>query len=120
MAELAVQAELAAIDQELCAAKKTVTFRIHYRCCFGQSVAVVGDCDVLGSWQVSNRLQWTENDFWQGTVKFPRSILKIQYKYVVVTDQEISDHIALWEPGENHTLKLSGEQTTIIDFWNYL
>ncbi len=44
-----------------------VSFKLPYRCSFGQEICIVGSGDKLGNWQVQNgvKMQWSENDVWQ-------------------------------------------------------
>jgi hypothetical protein len=47
-----------------------LSFKIPYRCSFGQEVALVGNASEMGEWNVQGgvSLKWTEGDVW--TVEF--------------------------------------------------
>lgn len=44
-----------------------LSFKLPYRCSFGQELCMVGSGDALGNWSVENgkRMQWTDGDVWQ-------------------------------------------------------
>lgn len=44
-----------------------VSFKLPYRCSFGQELAIVGSGEALGNWDVKHakRMEWTAGDVWQ-------------------------------------------------------
>jgi hypothetical protein len=48
-------------------AKVKLSFKLPYRCSFGQELCLVGSGDALGNWRVEHgrRMQWTDGDVWQ-------------------------------------------------------
>jgi hypothetical protein len=62
-------AAAAASPHHPCAAanKVKLSFKLPYRCSFGQELCMVGSGDALGNWSVENgkRMQWTDGDVWQ-------------------------------------------------------
>lgn len=47
-----------------------VTFKLQYRCKFGQNLYIVGICSELGCWDVAKAvpLQWNDGDVWSTNV----------------------------------------------------
>lgn len=47
--------------------KVKVTFKLPYRCSFGQEICLVGSGENLGNWDVQHgkRMKWTDGDVWQ-------------------------------------------------------
>lgn len=50
--------------------KVKLSFKLPYRCSFGQELCLVGSGEFLGNWSVENgkRMHWTDGDVW--TVDF--------------------------------------------------
>lgn len=122
LAELAAQAELAAIEKELPASEISVNFRVTYRCAFGECLAVVGSSNELGGWDVASapRMFWSEGDVWTVTKIFKYQTAPIAYKYVVVQHGNPFSPVLRWEAGDNHLLRLpSGGviQLKLFDQW---
>lgn len=61
-----------------------MTFRLHLRVDFGQSVSIIGNCRELGDWNNvrAARLEWSKGDLWETTIKLNQPFF--QYKYAVV------------------------------------
>ena len=57
-----------------------VSFNLPYRCQFGQHLAIVGDDERLGQWNVQQgvAMQWSEGDVWHVDLEVPaRSVLSV-------------------------------------------
>jgi hypothetical protein len=58
-----------AITLPFCAGIKTVklSFKLPYKCSFGQEIAMVGSGESLGNWDVhqAKSMHWTDGDIWQ-------------------------------------------------------
>uniref|UniRef100_A0A061QPX2 Starch-binding domain-like protein n=1 Tax=Tetraselmis sp. GSL018 TaxID=582737 RepID=A0A061QPX2_9CHLO len=91
-----------------------VLFHLPYRCSFGQSLALVGSPEPLGSWDVSKCVQmtWSEGDIWRGEIELdPGSFANhLEYKYVV---RNHDGTVITWKPGENIRLEIPREQAKI-------
>ena len=122
MAELASQAEQAAIEKELPVSEIFVNFRVTYRCAFGEALAVVGSSADLGVWDVkaAPRLTWSAGDVWTVTKNFRHQKIPVAYKYVVVQHGNSDSPVLRWEAGDNHVVRLSGggvTQLNLFDQW---
>lgn len=47
--------------------KVKLSFKLPYRCSFGQELCLVGSGEALGNWSVDKgrRMHWTDGDIWQ-------------------------------------------------------
>ena len=47
--------------------KVKLSFKLPYRCSFGQELAIVGSGEALGNWDVQHakRMHWTSGDVWE-------------------------------------------------------
>lgn len=47
--------------------KVKLSFKLPYRCSFGQEICLVGSGEALGNWSVENgkRMHWTDGDVWE-------------------------------------------------------
>lgn len=104
--------------------KVPVTFRIKYKCKFGQELCIVGDDEALGAWNMQNAipLKWSDGNIWVGCVELIER-QKVQYKYVV-RNGDMS--IERWQEGNNVVLEVpdlehqDGEEACrleVQDFW---
>ncbi|GFR40258.1 hypothetical protein Agub_g830, partial [Astrephomene gubernaculifera] len=50
-----------------------VSFKVQYRCPYGQRVALVGDVPPLGRWATGRcqRMRWGRGDYWSCSVALP-------------------------------------------------
>ncbi len=75
LSELHLHSELAhrAVGREITVrdAAVPVTFKLQYRCNFGQNMCITGVATTLGSWDVEQAvpLEWTDGDVWSASVK---------------------------------------------------
>ena len=121
LAELAAQAELAAIEQEHEASEISVTFQISYHCEFGQCLAVIGSSSELGNWELRKdppRMRWSSGDLWTTTLKLKIREFPIQYKYIVVEHGTLNPKILRWEAGNNHICSLRGKSVLNIKLFD--
>eukprot|EP01125_Pyxidicula_operculata_P002210 TRINITY_DN12120_c0_g1_i1.p1 TRINITY_DN12120_c0_g1~~TRINITY_DN12120_c0_g1_i1.p1 ORF type:complete len:935 (+),score=194.70 TRINITY_DN12120_c0_g1_i1:47-2806(+) len=97
----------------------TLRFRLEYFTQPGESISVVGNNDVLGSWDISKgyRLTWKGKGMWEGLVNFKEEGVDLEYKYVLQTP----DGSYVWEGGKNKQFSFWGgnEQgvTDLVDYW---
>lgn len=85
--------------------KVRISFKLPYRCSFGQELCLVGSGEALGNWSVENgkRMHWTDGDVWQ--VDFEVSAgpeVQLEYKYVVRSQEGA----LYWKPGDNCQIKV--------------
>ena len=88
--------------------ENVVHFRVRYNTKFGQQLFITGDAEELGGWKLENAVSLFyefNQDYWEGSVKFQKSVVsrKIKYKYVVVNDN--NDYF--FEPAKNHVIEIS-------------
>lgn len=109
-------------------ARVKVSFKLPYRCSFGQELAIVGSGEALGNWDVKNakRMQWTDGDVWQ--VEFEVSTgpeVEMEYKYIVKNHSD--GKVLAWKPGSNLCLKVPvvqeeqhavAEEVRVRDAWD--
>ena len=71
-----------------------------------QSLAILGNQEELGNWDVSKALILSCDKFPQWSVELDAGNLKspVEYKFLIINNADKS--AARWEPGENRTLKL--------------
>lgn len=86
--------------------KVKLSFKLPYRCSFGQELCLVGSGEALGNWSVDKgrRMHWTDADIWQ--VDFEVSTgpeVQLEYKYVV---KNTDGGVLCWKPGENCQIKV--------------
>ncbi|WIA39587.1 hypothetical protein OEZ86_005671 [Tetradesmus obliquus] len=86
--------------------KVKLSFKLPYRCSFGQEICLVGSGEALGNWSVENgkRMHWTDGDVWE--VDFEVSAgpeVELEYKYVVKSQD---GGVLCWKPGENCQIKV--------------
>lgn len=83
-----------------------VSFRLPYRCNFGQNLRLVGSGAPLGDWDVSRSaaMTWSDGDVWKAELELQLGRdSAIEYKYVVVSED---GWCANWKPGANIMLLL--------------
>jgi hypothetical protein len=89
-----------------------VSFRLPYRCEFGQNVSIAGSISPLGGWNVGQCLdmRWTDGDVWQAELEVPAlgSLGECEYKYVV---RNTDGSVVTWTPGSNFALQLPPGET---------
>lgn len=83
-----------------------ISFKLPYRCSFGQELYLVGSGEALGNWSVEHarRMHWTDGDVWE--VDFEVSTgpeVELEYKYVVRSQD---GGVLAWKPGENCQIKV--------------
>eukprot|EP00878_Enallax_costatus_P029705 GHUV01032247.1.p1 GENE.GHUV01032247.1~~GHUV01032247.1.p1 ORF type:complete len:209 (+),score=28.40 GHUV01032247.1:343-969(+) len=86
--------------------KVKLSFKLPYRCSFGQELCLVGSGEALGNWSVdrARRMHWTDGDIWQ--VDFEVSAgpeVQLEYKYVV---RACDGGVLCWKPGENCQIRV--------------
>ncbi|GIL65408.1 hypothetical protein Vafri_19157 [Volvox africanus] len=76
-----------------------VSFKVEYKCPYGQSLTLVGDTAPLGSWSSKRgqRMHWSRGDVWTCNVMLPAGS-EIECKYVIVDDQGRAQR---WQEGSN-------------------
>ncbi|GBF93228.1 20S proteasome subunit beta [Raphidocelis subcapitata] len=89
--------------------KIKLSFKLPYRCHFGQDLCIVGSSEDLGNWDPRRGvgMQWSEGDVWQ--VEFEVSAgpqLELEYKYVV---RNPDGGIAAWKPGSNFRVRVGAD-----------
>lgn len=84
-----------------------VSFKLPYRCKYGQHLSIAGSISPLGGWNVGRCLDmhWTNGDLWQAEVEIPalRNLGSCEYKYVV---RNTDGSVDTWTPGGNFALQL--------------
>lgn len=86
--------------------KVKVALKIPYRVSFGQSLCVVGSCDVLGNWTPDKGLPmtWTKDDWWTAELDLTsRDSINLEYKYLV---RNSDGGVAHWKPGGNYKIAM--------------
>jgi 4-alpha-glucanotransferase len=81
-----------------------------------QYVAIVGNQEVLGSWDVNKKLSLDESRFpvWSITLDVKQINFPLEYKFVLV--DSTTDEVLAWEEGENRKLAwLSSDEYHIIN-----
>ncbi|GFH32265.1 predicted protein, partial [Haematococcus lacustris] len=78
--------------------------QINYKTEMGESLALVGDVEELGSWSPDRlvKMQWHEGYNWCCSVSVPAGA-KLEYKYVLV----LRDGSLSWAPGFNYKLEVA-------------
>lgn len=78
---------------------RKVKFSVTYTTVPGENLFVVGSSIELGAWDISRSvpLQWTDGNVWVAKVDIDPASGRVEYKYVVRSDQTI-----VWENGVNH------------------
>ncbi|GLI63615.1 hypothetical protein VaNZ11_006626 [Volvox africanus] len=76
-----------------------VSFKVEYKCSYGQSLTLVGDSAPLGNWSSKRgqRMHWSRGDVWTCNVMLPAGS-DIECKYVIVDDQGRAQR---WQEGSN-------------------
>ncbi|CAI7889247.1 unnamed protein product, partial [Closterium sp. NIES-53] len=82
--------------------KVKVRFNLPIQVKFGESIAVVGSADWLGSWSDPKALQWSEAG-WSITLDAPAG-QDVEFKFVIVKDGKSS----VWEDGPNRKVTVPG------------
>jgi len=104
-----------------------LSFKLPYRCSFGQEIAIVGSGESLGNWDVhqAKPMHWTDGDVWE--VEFEVSAgpqVDMEYKYVV---RNSDGGVLCWKPGSNYQLKVPvlieeqqavAEEVLVKDAWD--
>ncbi|KXZ49645.1 hypothetical protein GPECTOR_20g502 [Gonium pectorale] len=82
----------------------TVSFKVQYKCNFGQTVSLVGDSTELGRWSAQQgvRMRWSKGDTWTCSVKLPAGS-SLECKYVIVDEKGAE---VRWQEGSNMALKV--------------
>ena len=84
-----------------------VTFKLQRKIKYGQSHAVVGNHQSLGSWKVSRAPQmgWSEGDVWQTEVSLPPgTALEFKVRACRWLEACMRGHDKRWEAGRNEGL----------------
>ncbi|KAJ9530867.1 hypothetical protein QJQ45_028837, partial [Haematococcus lacustris] len=86
--------------------------QINYKTEMGESLALVGDVEELGSWSPDRlvKMQWHEGYNWCCSVSVPAGA-KLEYKYVLV----LRDGSLSWAPGFNYKLEVAGTAGATMD-----
>ena len=80
--------------------KITFQFKLKYETLPGQEIFIYGDNNDFGNWNKSNfKLFWSKGNIWTADYTFPEKTEKINYKFVLRSDNEET-----WEEGENRIL----------------
>jgi len=82
---------------------KSVDFRVHMECEFGDGVLVCGSTDQLGNWNTDHalRLEWSEGDVWTANTSMsPEEIERAELKVV----RKYADGRVEWADGENESI----------------
>ncbi|GLC36374.1 hypothetical protein PLESTB_000768700 [Pleodorina starrii] len=76
-----------------------VTFKVDYRCPYGQGMALVGNTSQLGNWSPKRgqRMHWSRGDEWSCDVMLPAGT-SVECKYVIVDEQGQAQR---WQDGGN-------------------
>ena len=82
---------------------------------FGQNLAVVGDAEALGGWEVGRapELHWGEGDVWSASVELPAGAA-VNYKFIVVQGP---GQPPLWEDCGNRTLAVDPTAAQLSCVW---
>jgi hypothetical protein len=82
---------------------------------FGQNLAVVGDAEALGGWEVGRapQLRWGEGDVWSASVELPAGAT-LNYKFIV---QQGPGQPPLWEDCNNRTLAVDPAAAQLSCVW---
>lgn len=95
----------------------TVSFALEHHVDFGDSVCLVGDDPVLGSWSVdgSVSMTWSEGDVWTTELTIPAGNT-VEYKYIV---RHADGTVVEWLPGDNKVAAIpsDGETLDVKDIW---
>ena len=79
-----------------------ILFNLKYHCGFGEHLALVGNKDPLGGWDVdkSVEMKWSEGDMWIGEIILNEmcvcaspaflATMKFNYKFAQIAPQELS------------------------------
>lgn len=92
-----------------------LSFRIHYKTNWGETLFVSGNCPELGDWNPEDAipLQYSGNDFWQIDLELNDSI-DFAYKYFIRNN----DGSVFWEGGNNRDFwQTDKKQVFIHDSW---
>jgi len=84
-----------------------IRISVHKETKLGETIFLVGDSPILGNWELEQgvRLRWEEGNIWKTRIR--TSYLKtLEYKYVLVKEQEDQAPEALWEVLPNRQVKL--------------
>lgn len=86
---------------------KRLTFEIKYDTIMGESVAIIGSINELGSWKRKKALQmkWSEGNIWKTSMNYNNTndVKDFEYKFVVMSN----NHIKHWEDGNNRKFIIS-------------
>lgn len=82
---------------------RLVELAVEYTTVPGENLFVVGSAVELGEWNVKRSvpMQWTAGNIWTAKVNLIPSTGRVEYKYVVGSEQE-----TIWEDGPNHVLEV--------------
>jgi len=99
-----------------------ITFYLPFQTNFGENLYVVGNNAAFGSWdpRKSRRMTYKHPSTWslRAEIKVEGDKpLDLRYKYCVMNDNEENGGIPRWEPGEEHTLKISTGKHEQKDVW---
>ncbi|KAI7841904.1 hypothetical protein COHA_004432 [Chlorella ohadii] len=99
----------------------SVSFRLPYRCKYGQKLCLIGSNDVLGSWHVDRAvaMNWTEGDVWTVELQLPANGngVQLEYKYVVRSERDKS--AVRWKEGNNCYLAVPTQgRLKVHDTWD--
>ncbi|EFJ44573.1 hypothetical protein VOLCADRAFT_64732, partial [Volvox carteri f. nagariensis] len=81
-----------------------VSFKVEYKCPYGQSLTLVGDTAPLGNWSAKRgqRMHWSRGDTWSCNVMLPAGST-VECKYVVVDEQGKEQR---WQEGSNMVVEV--------------
>jgi len=80
-----------------------LTFKVHYKTDFGESLQVVGSIEELGAWKdYKCPMTWSEGHIWVSETMSITSCSHFMYKYVVMHQERA----VKWERGPNRIADL--------------
>ncbi|GIL93459.1 hypothetical protein Vretimale_12705 [Volvox reticuliferus] len=81
-----------------------VSFKVEYKCSYGQSLTLVGNTAPLGNWSFKRgqRMHWSRGDVWTCNVMLPAGS-DVECKYVIVDDQGRAQR---WQEGSNMVVSI--------------
>ena len=84
-----------------------INFEIKYNTVMGETLAIIGSINELGSWKRKKALKmtWFEGNIWKATITYNNysDVKDFEYKFVIMNN----DHIQSWEDGNNRKFIVS-------------
>jgi hypothetical protein len=84
-----------------------INFEIKYNTVMGETLAIIGSINELGSWKRKKALKmtWFEGNIWKATITYNNysDVKDFEYKFVIMNN----DHIKSWEDGSNRKFIVS-------------